>query len=42
MVASRLATYYELQTIYGVEDLYNLIEVLAVDSHNQGVARKQK
>jgi len=26
---------HDLQTVYGAEDLYNLLEVFAVDAHNQ-------
>lgn len=35
MVSARLATLHELDTIYGVEDLYDLLEILAVDNHNR-------
>ena len=35
MIGSRLATLAELQTVYGVEDLYDLLEVAAVDAHNR-------
>jgi hypothetical protein len=31
----RLATLYELQTIYGIEDAHNLLEIIAVDSENE-------
>ena len=30
-----LATLHECQTVYGVEDLYDLIEIAAVDDHNR-------
>jgi hypothetical protein len=30
-----MATLNELDTVYGVEDLYDMIEVLAVDAHNR-------
>lgn len=35
LVAARLATLHELQTIYGVEDAYNLLEILSVDNHTR-------
>lgn len=28
---------HELQTVYGVEDLYTILEVLIVDSHNRNI-----
>jgi hypothetical protein len=36
-----LATLHELSTIYGVEDLYDMIEVLAVNGHNRRAAMKK-
>lgn len=35
VVSGKLATLHELDTVYGLADLYDLIEVLAVDAHNQ-------
>jgi hypothetical protein len=34
VVSSKLATLHELQTVYGVRDLYNLAELVAVDAAN--------
>ena len=42
VISSRLATLRELDTVYGLEDLYTLLEILAVDAHNQQVASKAK
>jgi hypothetical protein len=42
VISSRLATLHELDTVYGVEDLYDLIEVLAIDAHNQSLANKKE
>ena len=39
MYSSRLATLHELDTVYGVEDMYDLIEVIAVDALNREAAR---
>ena len=36
MVVSRgLATLAELQSVYGLEDLYDLVEIVVVDAHNE-------
>ena len=35
VLSARLATLHELQTVYGVEDAYDLLEVLTVDAHNE-------
>jgi hypothetical protein len=37
VISSRLATLVECQTVLGIEDAYNLIEVLAVDAHNRRI-----
>ena len=34
VVSSKLATLHELDTIYGVEDMWILLEINAVDRHN--------
>ncbi|EEY13227.1 TPA: hypothetical protein PWY45_001944 [Mannheimia haemolytica] len=34
VVSSKLATLHELQTIYGLEDALDLIEVFSVDTYN--------
>ena len=38
VVSSGLATLHELQTVYGVEDCYNLAEIVSVDNHNRAQA----
>lgn len=40
MVSSRLATWVETETILGIQDIYDLIEILAVDAHNRRIAQK--
>lgn len=45
VVSSGKATLAELQSVYGLEDLEDLIEVILVDAHNQRIiarARKHK
>jgi len=34
IISRGLASLHELQTIYGSEDFYNLLEIAAVDAHN--------
>lgn len=33
-------TLHELDTVYGVEDLYDVLEVLSIDAHNQRLAEE--
>ena len=40
VVSSRLATLHELGTVYGQEDLWDLLEIAMVDNHNAGVMNK--
>lgn len=35
-----MATMIELQTVYGAQDLYTMMEILAVDSHNDYLLNK--
>jgi hypothetical protein len=42
VISGRLATLLELQTVYGLEDLYNLAEVLIVDVYNRRLARAEE
>lgn len=38
----RLATLVELDTVLGVEDMYNLLEIQNIDAYNQYVANKRE
>lgn len=38
LVSSRMATMHELQTVYGVKDAYDLLEVLSVDNANKAAS----
>lgn len=40
IVSTRLATLHELDTVYGIEDLYDMIEILAVSHANEAHANK--
>lgn len=40
-VSSKLATLAELDTVYGSQDLWDLLEIHAVDVHNQRMAQKE-
>ena len=44
IVNSKLATLYELQTVYGSEDLIDLYEVILVKLHNENIiySRRKK
>lgn len=42
IISRGLATLHELQTVYGSEDLYDLLEIIAVDDYNRAVLSKTK
>lgn len=42
VIRSRLATRIELDTVYGVHDLYDFLEIIAVDANNEAVANRQE
>lgn len=39
LVSGGLATLWELQSVYGIMDAYDLLEVQTVDAHNELRAR---
>ncbi len=40
MVSARLATLHELDTVLGIEDLWVLLEIVTVDTHNSRILSK--
>ncbi|MDE1138195.1 MAG: transcription elongation factor GreA [Paraburkholderia tropica] len=42
VVSADKATLIELQTVYGLGDLHDLLEIILVDSHNQRVANEKR
>ena len=42
VVSRGFATLRELDTHYGTEDLYDMLEIIAVDAFNQRLVNKQK
>jgi hypothetical protein len=40
VISARLATLYELDTVYGVADLYRLAEVIKVDAFNERIGHR--
>lgn len=41
IVSKGMASLYELQSVYGAEDLYSLIEILVVDKHNENLKPRE-
>ncbi|AWB26210.1 transcription elongation factor GreA (plasmid) [Methylobacterium currus] len=41
-VSAGKATLLELSTVYGVEDLYDIIEIIMIDAHNERVIAQEK
>jgi hypothetical protein len=42
VIASGKATLHELQTVYGLQDLYTMLEVIVIDAYNVKLASKEK
>jgi hypothetical protein len=40
VISRRLATLHELDTVYGSEDMWDLIEIAIVDTHNENILNK--
>lgn len=41
VINANRATLHELQTVYGLEDLWDLFEIHAVAQHNENLAMKR-
>lgn len=41
MISAQLASLHELQTVYGLSDLYDLLEIALTDAHNARLAQKE-
>lgn len=41
MISAGKATLHELDTVYSVEDVYDLLEIMTVDAHNRRVLAKR-
>lgn len=41
MISAGKATLHELQTVYGTKDLYDLLEIVIVDAHNEWLAAQR-
>ena len=42
VIGEKLATLHELQSVYGVGDLFNLAEVISVQAYNRRELAKEK
>ncbi len=42
VVSSGKATLHELDSVYGLEDLWDLLEIISIDAHNQRILSKPK
>ena len=41
LLSKRMATLHELDTVYGVQDVYDMLEVLTVDDYNNALANRE-
>ena len=39
VISHKMATLYELQNFLGTQDLYDLLEIIKIDNHNQALMR---
>lgn len=42
VVSSGKATLHELDTVYGVEDLWDMLEIISIEAHNQRILSAPK
>lgn len=41
LVSRRMATLHELDTLYGIQNAYDMLEIVAVDSYNDALMRQE-
>lgn len=42
VVSRKYASLHELSTVYGAEDLYDMMEIIVVDSFNERIMNERK
>jgi hypothetical protein len=42
VISARMATMAEIETVLGMEDIYDLLEIMAVDAHNKRLASQSE
>lgn len=42
LISARVATLHELQTVYGLRDAYDMLEVVAVDRYNTAAVNQPR
>mgnify|MGYP001104607550 CR=1 FL=1 len=42
VISAGKATLHELETVYGIEDVYDMLEIIMVDAHNQRILNKKQ
>ncbi len=42
VISKGFATLHELDTVYGSEDLYSMLEIITVDAHNAALIAKAR
>ena len=40
VLSAKMATLHEMQTVYSIGDVYDMLEVINIDAHNQALANK--
>jgi hypothetical protein len=41
ILSKRMATLHELDTVYGVRDVYDMLEVITIDDYNRNLANRE-
>jgi hypothetical protein len=41
LISKKVATLNELSTVYGVENMYDMLEIVMVDDHNTALANQE-
>lgn len=42
IISHGFATLHELSTVYGTQDMHNMMEIISVDAHNKRIMEKAR
>lgn len=42
VISARMATLHEVDTVYGLEDVFDMLEIIAIDNHNKNLLNQKE
>lgn len=42
VISAGMATLHEIDTVYGLEDVFDMLEIIAIDNHNKNLLNQKE